>query len=311
MVSVMSHCRLLKTNINHTYYIKAGSEAYVLRVHDHRLRSLQQVTAEVQFLNRMKDLVSLSYPIADRNAAFVGEINAPEGIRYVVLYSFAKGRKMRHPSPETCFKIGELVGRLHEANKDQVIDNGREYTSARLAEWAYKEVANYTPEDTDEMKFLKSSAAALAAAFGKYPLSCGIVHLDIWYDNMSIQEDGTITLFDFDNLGNGWLILDAGYYCMQLFYTCMNVLATDPGNNEYEEKKAAFINGYRSVMPLPDRELELIPYAGLAIWIYYLGLQARAFNNMGNLFFSENYVRMMVGRVKEWLKYNHVEIPQA
>jgi Ser/Thr protein kinase RdoA (MazF antagonist) len=87
---------------------------------------------------------------------------------------------------------------------------------------------------------------------------------------------------------------------MQLFYT-------QPDKKEYEKKFAAFLNGYRKAAPLSYQEISLIPYAGLAIWIYYLGVQAQRFDNFSNIFFTENYLKMYMGRVREWLTYTHTE----
>lgn len=118
---------------------------------------------------------------------------------------------------------------------------------------------------------------------------------------MSIHQDGTITLFDFDNCGNGWLVLDLGYYCMQLYQI-------EADKAVYEAKKQSFIDGYRSLMQVSDETLELIPFAGLAVWIYYLGVQAERYDSFGNRFLSANYIKMYLGRAKEWLDYHDIVV---
>jgi Ser/Thr protein kinase RdoA (MazF antagonist) len=294
-------CNLLKTNMNHTYRVTADNEEYILRIYNHKHRSIQQVTEEVKLLDGLKKTVSVSYPIASTSNEFIAEINAPEGSRWAVLFSFAKGKKIRHLTAEQHTKIGTEVGWLHLATRDNAIRRV-DYSVDRLINWSYKQLAAYISEDLEEMRFIKNSAAVLSDLFSKSSLASGIVHLDIWYDNISIQEDGTVTLFDFDNCGNGWLVLDIGYYCMQLFNT-------EPVDTEYEQKKAAFINSYNKIIQLPEEELTLIPYAGLAIWIYYLGVQAQRFDNFANIFLSENYIRAMIAKVKGWLKFHDIEIP--
>jgi Ser/Thr protein kinase RdoA (MazF antagonist) len=217
------------------------------------------------------------------------------------LFSFAKGKKQRYINDAFNFKIGEQIGHLHFATQNKAIKR-TQYSTQTLVGWAYQETAKYISDELEEMKMIKNAETILLYKFSNPILRTGIVHLDIWYDNMNIQDNGTVTLFDFDNIGNGWLILDIGYYCMQMYY-----IETD--KTEYEKKKAAFIEGYRSITPVSDQELELIPYAGLAIWIYYLGVQAQRFDNFANIFLSENYVKMYIGRVKDWLKYYNIEIP--
>lgn len=104
-------------------------------------------------------------------------------------------------------------------------------------------------------------------------------------------------LFQFETFGKD----EAYITCLQLFYIEQDKAA-------YEQKKNAFLDGYRSVLNVPDEELELIPYAGLAIWIYYLGVQAERFDYFANVFLTDNYVKMYIGKVMDWMKYNDVKI---
>lgn len=295
-------CRVLKTNINHTYRITTHSSNYILRIYALGHRSIQDVTEEIRLLNDVKTIINVSYPIADTAGNYIHEINAPEGVRYAVLFSFAEGKKLRHLNTELNFNIGIETGKLHAVTHSKSIDRVT-YSVEMLVGWAYKQLLAYISEETEEMKFIKTSEAALAAVFeGQLP--SGIVHLDLWYDNFSVQDNGIITFFDFDNCGNGWLVLDIGYYCMQLFYV-------EQDKEEYEKKKNAFLDGYRSKKQLSESELALIPYAGLAIWIQYLGVAAKGFNNISNIYLSENYVKMMIGKVKDWLNYHSIEIEAA
>lgn len=294
-------CRLLKTFMNHTYVVTTGDEQYVLRVYNQKHRDKTLVSEEVQLLNEIKDKVSVSYPIANAKGELVNEIDAPEGTRCAVLFSYATGKKTRFLSIKQSQSIGVQIGNMHAITQNKTIRRF-DYSIDRLVDWAHQQLAQYFSPQLEEMQFIQRCGKALKEIFNSMELSKGIVHLDIWYDNMSIDNNGTITLIDFDNCGNGWLILDIGYYCMQLWF-----VETDKA--EYEQKKNAFIDGYRSVIPVSDNELELISYAGLAIWTHYLGVQAQRFDTLGNMFLSENYIRMMINRVQEWLKYNHVDIP--
>lgn len=294
-------CRVLKTNINHTYSIVSCEEQYILRVYRHNHRSLRDIAAEVKLLTDLKSVVDISYPISDIRGEYIQEINALEGKRYAVLFSFAEGRKVRFPTTELIYNIGAKIGTLHHFTCNKTIDR-IDYSIGELIGWAHRQLAVYIPEEMEEMQFIKASETVLSQAFGAADLPKGILHLDLWYDNMNISDSGAITFFDFDNCGNGWLILDIGYYCMQLFYS-------EQDKEEYERKKDAFLNGYLSKNNLPANDIELLPYAGLAIWIYYLGVPAKNFDNIGNFYLSENYVKMIIARVKEWLRYNKMKIP--
>ena len=60
--------------------------------------------------------------------------------------------------------------------------------------------------------------------------------------------------------------------------------------------------GYRKYRSLSEKELELIPKAGASVFIFYLGVQAQRFD-WSNIFLTENYLKMFVGRIKSWLEY--------
>lgn len=295
-------CSLLKTHMNHSYRVTADKQRYILRVYNHKYRNIEQVTEEVTLLDELKNKVGVSYPIANAAGNFVELIHAPEGNRCVVLFSLAKGGKIRYLSAGLSSMIGLEMGKLHLATQGKAIKRFH-YSVGEMVTWAYQQLTKYISPELDEMRFIKNSETILSNAFNRIPLTTGIVHLDIWYDNMSITDDGIVTLFDFDNCGNGALVLDIGYYCMQLYYI-------ESDKADYEKKKAAFEDAYRSVLEIPAKELELIPYAGLAIWLYYLGVHAQRFDYFGNIFLSENYFRMMIARVKDWLKYNGTAIPE-
>ena len=113
-------CQLFRTGINHTYFITDGEHKYVLRVYCYNWRSKREIQAEMDLLFLLKqNNISVSYPIADRNKQFIQDINAPEGSRHAVLFSFAEGGKMRFMNEVTCFKIGVLMGQLHQITVDK------------------------------------------------------------------------------------------------------------------------------------------------------------------------------------------------
>jgi Ser/Thr protein kinase RdoA (MazF antagonist) len=118
---------------------------------------------------------------------------------------------------------------------------------------------------------------------------------------MSIEDESVITVFDFDFCGNGWLLLDIAYFTMQLFNT-------EPDAKLFESKVESFYNGYQKVTPISNEEKALIPEAGLAIWIFYLGVQSQRFDNWSNIFLSENYLKHFIGIIKNWMNYNEIKI---
>ncbi|QHC85099.1 aminoglycoside phosphotransferase [Empedobacter brevis] len=292
------NCKLFRTGVNHTYFLSNVNTKYVVRVYCHNWRTKAEIQEELDLLNSLKKYnLSVSTPIPDKNGNLIQEILAPEGLRYVVLFTFAEGEKMRFMTNKTCFAIGSMMAKIHNVTATKKI-NRINYNSDVLLYKAYEKLNLFFSENLDEMIYLKQISSKIANRFEKIHLSedqKGIVHLDIWYDNLSVNKENEITIFDFDNCGNGSLILDIGYFCKQLFF-----IETD--KNEYETKVESFLNGYKKVRNLSEKELDLIPEAGASIFVFYLGIQAQRFD-WSNIFLTENYLKMFVGRIKNWLDY--------
>ncbi|MNK19025.1 Homoserine kinase [compost metagenome] len=291
-------CKLFRTGVNHTYFLSDTSIKFVVRVYCYQWRTKIEIQEELGLLKLLQSHnLSISFPIPDKKGDYIQEINAPEGLRYVVIFSFAEGEKMRFMTNETCSAIGSLMAKIHNITANKKI-NRINYNSDVLLNQPYNYLTTYFSEDLDEMKYLKEISTKISNNFQKANLTDnqkGIVHLDIWYDNLSVNNENEITIFDFDNCGNGWLIMDIGYFCKQLFFI-------ESDKKIYESKVERFLNGYRKEGNLSDIELKLIADSGASIFIFYLGVQAQRFD-WSNIFFTENYLKMFVGRIKNWMDY--------
>src|SRR5437868_9058382 len=94
-------CRLLKTGINDSYLIVEDSNKYVFRVYSLNWRTKNEISEEIRLLNLLtENNIPVSYPLADAKRNYIQQLNAPEGNRFGVLFSFAKGEKLLNFSPE-------------------------------------------------------------------------------------------------------------------------------------------------------------------------------------------------------------------
>ncbi|MOA08421.1 homoserine kinase [compost metagenome] len=119
--------------------------------------------------------------------------------------------------------------------------------------------------------------------------------MDIWFDNLNIDENNEITLFDFDFCGNGWLCTDIAYYILQLH----NIEKYE--EKEYQPKVNSFLKGYESVIKISDEEKRLLPALGVSMYIFYLGIQCQRYENWSNQFLSENYLKRFInGLIKRY-----------
>jgi Ser/Thr protein kinase RdoA (MazF antagonist) len=292
-------CELFRTGINHTYFISDQQLKYTIRVYSFQWRTKTAIEEEIRLLNFLKqNNLSISYPIKDKDGQFIQEINAPEGRRYAVLFSFAEGKKVRFMSEANCAKIGSFMAKFHQLSINTKL-NRTYYNKQSLVDLPYQNLKPYFSEELEEMAFIREMSTTFQDSSFKH-LPRGTVHMDMWYDNMLIKGQNEPTIFDFDFCGNGWLVLDIAYFCKQLFFIENN-------KAQYEMKVKAFLEAYQKVRKLSNEELQSIPMAGVLVFIFYLGVQARRFD-WSNIFLSENYLKMFVGRIKTWMHYQENKI---
>lgn len=300
-------CKVFRTGINHTYLVSDNEKQYVFRVYSFAWRTETEIREELRLLRLLKaHNISASYPLQDRLGQDIQKIEAPEGERYAVLFTYAAGDKIRQLSEAHCHRIGKLMAQFHKVSLHQSAAR-ISYDASTLTQLPYQYTRQHFPASLEEMEFVRKASEHITKVFEQaesVPLRSGIVHLDLWYDNMHIDEDAKITVFDFDFCGNGWLLLDIAYWVMQLFHT-------EPDQDQFALKLKRFYQGYEEVSPIHDEEKKLLPLAGLAIWIFYLGVQSQRFDNWSNIFLTKNYLKFYIGRAKAWLAYHHVDISSA
>lgn len=297
-LSKTSTCRIIRAGINDTYLITDGSDKYVFRVYSLNWRTLLDINEEIRLLNQLKENnISVSVPILDMENNYIQTINAPEGERFAVMFTYANGEKLHSYSLETHYQIGELMARIHKVTVNQQLDRVN-YTPKILLQDSFKQLSEFLPGDMEEMNFMLSAQKYLLLEFQKADQSKirnGIVHLDIWFENLNVTNDNRVTIFDFDFCGNGWLCLDIAFYIMQVHNT------ERYEEKDYQPKVDSFLKGYESIIPISEEEKRLLPMLGVSLYFFYLGVQCQRYDNYSNLFLSGNYLKRYInGLVKRY-----------
>ena len=289
-LSNFTSCNLLKAGINHTYLIKDEDKRFIFRVYSLNWRSENEILEEIRLLKLLKaNTIFVSYPIIDKTNNFIQTINAPEGERFAVMFSYAEGEKLLNYEEKNHFQIGVIMAQIHQITKNLELERV-EYTPQLLIEDVFNYLSNFLNEYSDEMAFMHSTQKYLFIEFSKVNLEKigkGTVHLDIWFDNLNITKDGEITIFDFDFCGNGWLCMDIAYYVLQLH-------STERDEAICKSKLDNFLAGYESVTEISDEEKRIFPMLGISLYFFYIGIQCQRFDNWSNTFLNEMYIKRFI-----------------
>lgn len=85
------------------------------RVYSCNRRTKDEILEELKLPHLLKHQgLSVSYPIQDSEGSYLQRINAPEGVRFMVLFSFAEGAKVRFLSNEMCAIVGTFMANMHK-----------------------------------------------------------------------------------------------------------------------------------------------------------------------------------------------------
>lgn len=303
-LSESADCKLFRAAMNHLYIVTDGEKKYVFRVYTHDWRTKLEIDEELKFLLHLKSSnTPVAYPITDVSDKLVQEFDAPEGKRYGVLFSYAKGTKTARFSTDASFYIGKGLAKVHQAAENFTL-NRINYNTQTLLDESLIRTKLFFKDTSDEIQFLENLSNFLKTKFNNWDekqIRSGAVHLDVWFDNMHIDEEKEVTFFDFDFCGNGWLCLDISYFLYQLFLTNLN-------EDDYLVKAESFLKGYESEIKISEEEKKLLPYVCLAIMIYYISIQCDRFEYWTNIFLNEDHLKRFVGNIKRWVTYNEIEL---
>ncbi|MEO5980385.1 MAG: phosphotransferase [Chryseolinea sp.] len=291
--------------MNHLYVVTTPTTKYVFRIYTMDWRTRSEISEEIRLLNHLKlNNIPVAFPIADNQGNFIQSFNAPEGERFGVLFSYAEGKKISALTPAACLNIGKAMASMHKLTKDFELSR-TDYSGHTLLINSYQKSTKFYGTTSEEMLFVDKASKYLIGQYTKVKtdeVRHGVIHLDIWFDNMHINDDNQITLFDFDFCGNGWQCHDLAYFMVQLY----NSRKSD---ETHTDNLKHFLKGYESVSKISQEEKRIIPFLAVSIWFFYLGVQCDRFDYWTNIYLTEDHLKRFISLIKKWMEYNNIAIP--
>lgn len=295
-------CKYLLRGVSDTYIIEAANTKYALKIYREQHRSVDEIKGEIELLNLLKEKgASVSYPIKDLKGYQLQKFEAAEGIRYGILFSYAEGAPVFDFTDEQLRTIGKQMAIVHNITSAiQLKHSRREYTIETTLNAPLKSFEPAFIDLPDEYAYLQDIAGKAAqklASLDTTGFSYGYCQYDFLPKNFHFNEAGTLTFFDFDFAGKGFLANDLMSFFVHFF---MHVYTGKLTDDEAERMLAVFVSAYREVRAVSEEELKAIPYLGVGFWIFYLGFQYEHFDDWSNLFFGPRFVKDRVTLIRAW-----------
>ncbi|SHL35747.1 Ser/Thr protein kinase RdoA involved in Cpx stress response, MazF antagonist [Chitinophaga jiangningensis] len=290
-------CKLLVRGVHDTYLVETNKEKYILRVYRNSHRSLEQISEEVFFLEQLHAKgVSVSHLVAGPGTRrSIHAEMAIEGIRHMALFTYAPGKVVKLLSPAQLRSLGREMARVHEVAAAYKPNGARwKYDLETTLFEPLKRLEAPFADDTESYAWLQQAAVTAAGYLSQvsiHEVSTGYCHFDFLPKNFHFEGD-KVTFFDFDFLGEGWLVNDVMTFWMHLQLDVLNRRQTQAAADEAYQ---LFLDAYREIRPLTDTELIAVPYLGLGFWLFYMGFHTThdQFTSYTQLPFLQSYTGVM------------------
>jgi Ser/Thr protein kinase RdoA (MazF antagonist) len=284
-------CVLLQHNLNDTYLVDATTGRYVLRVSQTERstglswRTREDILFELEVLQHLtRKGASVATPLVQRDGTLISAVQAPEGVRYLVLFSHAPGDPLTPPKQTESLarSYGGAVAAIHSATDDFSSTHPRFALDMDvLLAKPVAVVQPYLAHRPADWRFLRELQAAVTERLVSLPahdLDYGVCHGDAQGGNAHMTPDGTITFFDFDVCGYGWRAYDIAVF---FWGAALGRVRLGWSAETVAQLCAAYLSGYQKRRPLDLVDEEAIAPCVLLRQFWYLGLEAGNWDTWG------------------------------
>lgn len=230
---------------NSNFFLTTTQDTYVLTVFE----ALQQ--HEVPFFLQLKQHLSnkgiaCPAPIARRD----GRLDATLCGKPACLVSRLNGRDQNQPNTTACHNTGAMLAKMHLASQDfpyPVLANPRH------ADWWQAAATRLNEHLTANDRQLLQDEIAFLTQHPDTELPHGIIHADLFKDNVLLDGDQVAGFIDFYYACRGSFVYDLAI--------AINDWARTADHQTEAHTHQAFLTGYQSVRPLSQAETDYLPIA--------------------------------------------------
>jgi Ser/Thr protein kinase RdoA (MazF antagonist) len=238
------------------YEFKNDSGEFILRISHSIRRNEALIQGEVDWINYLADHgISVARAILSEAGNLVEAILDQEGGEFLATaFVKAEGKPpWGRWTPQLYESYGELIGKMHSLTKHfQPLQPER-----KRPEWddpIFDFVEQFLPDNEFITRKKYEIVSKHVNTLPKNIENYGLIHQDAHGANLLIDEDGNITLFDFDDCGYSWYINDIA---IVLFYI---VMESDDWTAFTQDFMVHFLRGYIKHCPIDLEMLKEIPY---------------------------------------------------
>lgn len=241
---------------NTNYRITTDRGTFILTIYEKRVRRDELPF----FLALMGHLagrgIPCPLPVRTRDGGLLTRIRD----KPAAIVTFLEGRWPRRISVERCRALGEILARLHIAGQDVRL---RRPNDLGPPAWGSLIAACRRGEDTG-FAWLGELQTIVAETVSAWPVGLpeGIIHADLFPDNVFFAEDRVTGVFDFYFACGDLLAYDIAI--------CLNAWCFEADGSFNVTKSRGLLSGYEAIRPLSAGERENLPILARGAAIRFL-----------------------------------------
>jgi homoserine kinase type II len=239
---------------NSNYLLGTETGSYILTLYERRVKRDDLP----YFLGLMDHLAAKGLacptPIHDRDGNLLNEVAG----RPCAIISFLNGVWPKKPTAKQCQELGAATARLHLAGKDFPLHRPNALSVdgwAKLVTDCEAKADSVMPglahEIAREYDALKAAWPETPGRAGDRPLPHGVIHADLFPDNVFFLGENFSGLIDFYFACNDYFAYEVAIN--------LNAWCFEADGAFNVTKARALLNGYESVRPLTDGEVHTLP----------------------------------------------------
>lgn len=269
---------------NSNYFIDTDKARYVLTIYESSVNA-----ADIPFFLNLtehfaKNGIPCPMPIRNNGGNNISTIHG----KPCAIVSFIKGSELKEFSEKNLEELGSNVARMHIAGTNFPLKRANEIG---IAGWRkkFEAVKDRADEISPGLKEELQEAREFVNLRWPENLPSGVIHGDIFPDNVLFAEDGTIAgIIDFYFACNDMFMYDLAI--------CINAWCFDNNRDFNAEKAKILLSAYNKIRPISDEEIEALPVLAMGASIRFL---------LTRMYDFLNRVEGAVVNTKDPLEYLH------
>ncbi len=269
---------------NTNYFLSVNKKKFILTVYEKRVKSVDLPFFSDLMSSLNKANFKCPAPISNNENKTITDF---EGKKLMIV-SFLEGKAKQNLSPANCKSIGSEVAKMHELTRSLKLSrqNDLSVNSWRTLFNSVKNKCKNIHEDLPRL--IEENLNDVEKNWPKN-LPRGIIHADLFHDNIFFKQDEFSGLIDF-------------YFSCDDFFAfeiaiCFNALCFDglKSNLSFNVTKAKnFIDGYTSIRKLTDEEMNSIKVLSQGAALRFL---------LTRVFDALNKVEGAIVKIKDPMEY--------